>query len=179
MELRTVHGPHGFVTALGLLDSQPQDAYLSEAEAQRRLLEALPRARSDRRVTGLLTVTLDIRSAASWWRQAAAYFPEIEWIRARSSDDATRTLLPADFEEPVPQKVLAELRRLALAREREQLEALLPQSFLRRGYVTTSFSVLRRLYEERRHYHYGHWHLFCRALAELPAHQLIVEEEHA
>lgn len=116
-----------------------------------------------------ITLTLKIRGPESWWKQAHKYFPEIVWLRNRPDiDDETRQLTADDFEDAIPQSVIAHLNNLSATGNREALRLQLPNSFIRTGLAHTTMATLTQIDRERRHYSSGHWLEFCERLHEIP-----------
>ncbi len=116
-----------------------------------------------------MTLTLMIRGPEGWWNQAAAYFPEIVWLRGRpGATDEQRQLTPEDFEDELPQSFLAHLNGLVTAGNRAALRSQLPESFIRTGLAHTTMETLATVLREREHYNAGPWKDFCRSLREIP-----------
>ena len=165
LEVMLQSGPHGLEQARTLHDTAARNG----------------RGRGGGFMLWNVTLTLQIFAPDSWWRQARQYFPEVLWLRSRSESkpdepDSARRLSQADFENPVPQRLLDHLNALASEGTRAALKAQLPESFLRSGVVHTNMETILTILRERGHYNAGHWHLFCAAVRGMDGLQTFMQD---
>lgn len=180
-ELRLAAGPSGFHAAVDSLSTFVDHSITASSdtviddETYGFLVDCLTSRDVRPMYLWMINATLEIRSPSHWWKQAETYFPDIQWVR-HDDGESPRVLTQSNFEEPIPTGVLDLLNEYVEKKDRDAIRRLLPDSFVSRAYVQTTYLTLRTSYQERVQYRTGHWRRYCDSLADLPYNRLITED---
>jgi len=123
----------------------------------------------------LLDVVLDVTTTNHFWDQISESMKEIKWVRKdEEASGPERKLQEADFEGPVPPKLLELINNHIARGRRDKAIELLPDNFIKRGLAKCDYKTLRDTYHDRRHYRFGDWKTFCDFIETLPYQELLM-----
>jgi hypothetical protein len=121
------------------------------------------------KIMRMVIVWMAIRAPRYWWQQFDTYRIGVEKL----SESTMHTLMrdgatPNDFTPDTPVEVITLLNEYIKLGCFRMAKAALPEGFLQKRLVMTSYQALRRMWLQRKEHRLIEWHEFIDALRELP-----------
>lgn len=115
-----------------------------------------------------MIVWLDINAARYWWSQFDTY----RTGTSKQSESTMHTLMKrelneSDFELHIPSHILNELNYCIKNKEFNCLKNILPEGFLQRRIVCTTYKTIRNIIIQRRNHKLSEWKYFCKEMKNL------------
>lgn len=109
-----------------------------------------------------IIVWLDVTAPRYWWQQFDTYRIGV----TKQSESTMHTIMKSHltnehFEKPLREEHLMRLNNLIYAGMFEQLKAELPEGFLQKRIICTSYKVLRTIFSQRLNHKLKEWKKFC------------------
>ena len=126
-----------------------------------------------------LPVSLDITAPMYWWKEFDTY----KVGTTAQSESTMHTLLKNsitqdNFENFVPEDMLAHLEDLRVNKKFRELINELPMGWLQRRIVTCNYAVLQNMYNQRKNHKLPEWHIFCSAVLKGVDHPEWIDKDY-
>jgi len=108
-----------------------------------------------------IMVWIDITASRKWWSQFDTYRMVTKQSESTMHTILKQPLTQEDFNSPIPEGWLEHLNQLIGDRKLEELKDLLPEGFLQRRIVCTSYKTLQNIHAQRHTHKLTEWHTFC------------------
>ncbi len=165
---------HGHQSAmLGLSLSYLQDPARMETVAE--MLRFKPDGHN--KFLESIVVWLDITAPRYFWQQFDTYRVGVTKQSESTMHTMTRRPLEqTDFEHPIPEAHLQHLNRHIAQQGWEEAKRDLPESFLQRRIVCTSYMTLQRMVRQRTTHRLPEWHRFIAEVVAQAKHPELLQE---
>lgn len=116
----------------------------------------------------MITYTLDITAPLYWWKQFDTY--KIGTVS--QSESTMHTLMKTPFTpdmfegDVINEECCIYLNEFRERKDFDNLNKVLPQSFLQRRIIMTNAAVLRNMVDQRHHHKLPEWKLFCDVVSQ-------------
>jgi hypothetical protein len=118
---------------------------------------------------------LDINAPRYWWSQFDTYRHATKQSESTMHTLKRRLLTQADFETRIKEEYLDYLNSLIETKAHiKQIKAALPEGFLQRRIVCTSYKTLQNIFHQRCTHRLDDWTQFASHLKSIPYHTLII-----
>jgi len=124
-------------------------------------------------------VWLDVTAPRYWWQQFDTYRVGVTKQSESTMHTLTsRPLTADDFECGMDLSSIPELLEAISIKDWKTAKRLLPESFLQRRIVTTSYKTLRHVYHQRKNHRLEEWQFFLNSVVEQLAHPNWITKEN-
>lgn len=120
--------------------------------------------RGESKFLEFMLVWMDITGSRAWWSQFDTYRHVTKQSESTMHTILKKPLTQSNFREEIPESWLNHLNQLIAEKRLEVVKSLLPEGFLQRRIVCTSYKTLQNMYAQRSNHKLSEWRMFCEYL---------------
>lgn len=126
-----------------------------------------------------IVVWLDVRAPRYFWQQLDTYRVGVSKQSESTMHTMTKSGLgQGQFENPLPEALLAYMNELIAADDWRAVKSVLPESFLQRRILCVNYMALQRMIRQRSSHRLPEWRQFISDVVATAAHPELLDPDH-